>query len=118
MELRKIMELKSFAVAGDTVNPQKFAYKIKAAMSEKGYTVFAVGKELKSFNDIEEEIDVIDLCINPIKGLELMKQCKKACKCVVLQPGSESEELVNYLEQNKIPYINSCLLVGLKKYVK
>ena len=49
MELKEIMALSRFAVLGDTLNPEKYAYKIKHALLEKGYTVYPVGKELASF---------------------------------------------------------------------
>lgn len=117
MELKEIMQQKNFAVLGDTLNPEKFAYKIKTKMKEAGYTVYAVGKELESLNEIEEEIDVIDLCIHPVKGLKLLKENKKSFKCIVIQPGAENEELIQWLDQEKIPYIHGCLLVGLSTYV-
>lgn len=117
MELKEIMQQKSFAVLGDTLNPEKFAYKIKTKMNEAGYTVYAVGKELESLNDIQEEIDVIDLCIHPAKGLKLLKENKKSFKCIVIQPGADSEELIQWLDEEKIPYIHGCLLVGLSTYV-
>ena len=78
MELKEIMEQKVFAVVGNTLDGEKYAYKIKKAMLERGYTVYAVGKELASINDVPEEIDIIDLCIHPVKGLALMKACKKS----------------------------------------
>ena len=116
MELKEVMEQKSFVVVGDTLNEEKFAYKIKHAMLENGYEVQCVGKELASINDVEGEIDIIDLCIRSDRGLALMQECKKAFKGVVVQPGAESEELLAWLQEQKIPYIESCLLRGLKQY--
>jgi len=116
MELQEIMRQRVFAVVGNTLDSEKYAYKIKQGMLEKGYTVYAVGKELSSLNDVPEEIDIIDLCIHPAKGLELMRECTKSFKCIVLQPGAESAELVSYLDEKKMPYINGCLLVGLRMF--
>jgi uncharacterized protein len=116
MNLKEVMCQQNFAVVGDTLNEEKYACKIKCGLTEHRYKVFCVGKELSSINDIEEEIDIIDLCINPIKGLALMKECKKPFKCVVIQPGAESTELINYLTANNLPYIEGCLLVGLRMY--
>lgn len=114
MDLQHVMEQKSFVVVGDTLNPEKFACQIKNAMTEAGYKVQCVGKELKSINDAKGDIDVIDLCINPKKGLQLMQECRKSCKCVVLQPGAFDDDLVAYLKEQNIPYIEGCLLVGLR----
>ena len=118
MDLPEIMAQRVFAVAGDTLNPEKYAYKIKQGLLEHGYMVHAVGKEAASFNDIAGEIDIIDLCINPVKGLSLIKDCKKSFKCIVIQPGAESDELLSYLNENKLPYIQGCLLVGLSLYAR
>ena len=118
MDLRWVMEQKSFVVVGDTLNEGKFACKIKRAMADKGYGVQCVGSELSSINDTEGEIDVIDLCIRPDRGLALMKECAKAFKGVVIQPGAQSPELIDWLKAQEIPYIESCLLVGLRMYGK
>ncbi|MFI3244175.1 MAG: CoA-binding protein [Akkermansia sp.] len=116
MELREIMQQKRFAVVGDTLNESKYAAIIKNAMMDRGYTVYPVGKELASLNDIEGDIDIIDLCINPIKGLKLIKECTKAYQCIVIQPGASNEDMLQYFEEHNIPYIDACLLVGLKLY--
>ena len=48
MDLEQIMQMNTFAVVGDTLNPEKYAYKIKEGLLEQGYTVYSVGKELAS----------------------------------------------------------------------
>lgn len=116
MNLKEVMCEQSFAVVGDTLNEEKYACKIKYGLIEHGYTVYCVGKELYSLNDIESDIDIIDLCINPVKGLALIRECKKPFKCIVIQPGAESAELKSYLTENKLPFLEGCLLVGLSMY--
>ena len=116
MTLKEVMSKERFAVVGDTLNPEKYACKIKEAMLRAGYTVYAVGKELESLNDIPDEIDIIDLCINPAKGLKLMQECQKSFECIVIQPGAESDELKAYLDEKNMPYIEDCLLIGLADF--
>ena len=118
MDLVEIMQQQVFVIVGDTVNEEKYAYKIKRDMLEKDYTVYGVGKELSSINDINEEIDIIDLCTNAEKGLQIIKNKKKSFKYIVIQPGAEGENLISYLEENNMPYVKSCLLVGLKLFGK
>lgn len=118
MNLREVMSQSRFAVLGDTLNPDKYAYKIKESMLAHGYTVYPVGVELSSLNDIEGDIDIIDLCIRPSKGLELLKECKKPYKCVVIQPGASDAALLAYLDEHQIPYLDGCLLVGLRLHAK
>lgn len=116
MDLKEIMAQRVFAVAGDTLNEEKYAYKIKQGLLAQGYTVYCVGKELKSFNDIPGDIDIIDMCIHPAKGLALIKECSKDFKCIVIQPGAESGELLEYLDERGLPYLQGCVLVGLSVY--
>ena len=85
-------------------------------MANNGYDVQCVGKELASINDAEGEVDIVDLCIHPVKGLELLKACEKPFKSVVLQPGAGSDEIRAYLTEQQIPFIDGCLLVGLAAF--
>ena len=66
----------------------------------------------------DNEIDIIDLCIHPVKGLKLLQECRKSFKCIVIQPGAESAEIFAYLKEKNLPYVESCLLVGLSLYTK
>ena len=116
MDLREIMEQKVFVVVGDTLNESKYACIIKNRLLDQKYQVYCVGKELASINEVEDEIDVVDLCIHPAKGICLLKEMNKQVKCVLIQPGAESEEIFAYLKQEKIPYVEGCVLVGLKLY--
>lgn len=116
MDLKEVMEYKNIVVVGNTINEEKYAYKIKKALLEKQYNVQSVGKELQSINDVSFDIDVLDLCINPNLGLKLLQENKKEIKIVVIQPGAESKEIIDYLEQSKIDYIEACLLLGLSLY--
>lgn len=118
MDLKEVMEQKNFALLGDTINEKKTAYEIKHRMAENGYTVYSVGKELTSINDIPGEIDVIDLCIHPVKGLPLLKECIKDFKTVVIQPGAGDDTIFDYLKSENIPYIEGCLLLGLSMFKK
>ena len=118
MELKEVMNQKSFAIVGDTLNEEKFAYKIKHKMISNGYTVHCVGKELESINDIPGDIDIIDLCIHPEKGLKLMQECTRPFKSIVIQPGAESDRLISYLQEMNYEYIQGCLLVGLSLFVE
>ncbi len=118
MNLKEIMAQQRFAVLGDTINPEKYACKIKEGLLDKGYTVYSVGKELNSLNEIEGDIDIIDLCIHPAKGLKLLQENRKPFKCIVVQPGASDEALMAYLKEQNLPYLDGCLLVGLSLYAK
>lgn len=118
MDLKEIMNYKNFVVVGNTIKDGKKAKEIKEKLLLNGYNVYSVYKELESINDIKDDIDIIDLCINPNLGINYIKECKKKFKCVLIQPGAESEELINYLKNNNIDYKEGCALVGLSLYKK
>ncbi len=116
MNLKEIMQFNNFVVLGNTIRSDKYAYKIKKGLTDTGYTVCGVGKELTSINEVPFEIDVLDLCIHPNLGIELLKENKKKIKVVVIQPGAESNEIKEFLTKEKIEYVEACLLVGLRLY--
>ena len=116
MDPSEIMRQQTFAVVGDSLNSEKYAVKIKEGLLSQGYTVYAVGKELPSLNDIPGDIDNIDLCIRPDRGLALLQENRKPFRCIVLQPGADSPELIRWLEEQHLPYIHGCLLVGMRLY--
>lgn len=116
MDLKQVMEYNNIVVVGNTINEDKYAYKIKQALLSKGYNVQSVGKELQSINDVDFDIDVLDLCINPNLGISLLKENKKEVKIVVIQPGAESAEIIQFLQENNIQYIEACLLLGISLY--
>ncbi|QTQ14435.1 CoA-binding protein [Treponema parvum] len=118
MDLKTIMQQQNFVVLGNTVNPEKYAYKIKHGLLEKGYTAYGVSKEFSSINEISGDIDVIVFCINAVLGLKLIKECKKQFKYAVIQPGAESEDLLQYLKNSNIDFIEGCVLVGMSLYPK
>lgn len=78
--------------------------------------MYSVGKELASLNEIPGDLDIIDLCIHPAKGIKLLQECKKPFRCIVIQPGAESPEILQYLQEQNLPYIEGCLLVGMRLY--
>lgn len=118
MELKEIMNESTFVVLGNTIDEEKYAYKIKHKLLEKGYKVYSVSKELKSINDVDADNFILDLCINPFKGLEYLKENKKSIKAVLIQPGAESDEIKNFLNEKGIPYLEGCALVGISLYRK
>ena len=116
MTLENVMKLNNFVVVGNTVNEEKYAYKIKEGLINAGYKVECVGKELASINDVKMEIDVLDLCINPNLGIKLLEENNKNVKVVIIQPGAESAEIIAFLRANNIDFIEGCLLLALSLY--
>lgn len=115
MTLKEIMNYKNFCVIGDTLNEEKYAYKIKNELLKNNYNVTTFYKD-GSLNNIKD-LEVVNLVINPVLGLKFIIECSKEIKAVLIQPGADSLELIQYLENKKIPYLKGCSLIGLKEYI-
>lgn len=116
LDLRDVMKKDRFAVVGNTLAPEKYAYKIKEELLAAGYTVHGVGYELETLDQVPGELEVVDLCIRPERGLALLHACRKPIGCVVIQPGAGSDEIRELLTRRGIPFLDGCLLVGLRLY--
>lgn len=119
MEARELIKEKSWVVIGDVTNSTKYAYKILEKFKLKGRTVVGVhprGGEgvYMNLKEVPYKIDAIDLCINPILGLEFIREAKEiGITKVLIQPGAESDEIINYCNENNIVAIRGCALVEL-----
>ncbi|MCC5424582.1 CoA-binding protein [Clostridium botulinum] len=124
MKVYDFLDYKNWAVAGSVLSEDKYAYKIFNRLKEKGYNVVGIkpGVEEKDvFNNIRDipyNIEVLDLCINPIKGLDIVKEASKlGINKILIQPGAESNEIINFCRENNINAIEGCALVELSKLV-
>ncbi|WP_055669911.1 CoA-binding protein [Desnuesiella massiliensis] len=122
MEAKELMKYKNWAVAGDVLNSSKYAYKILNRLTEAGYNVRGVnpkddqGAVCKSLKEVPFEVEVLDLCIHPSKGIDIVKQAKGlGIKNVLIQPGAESEDILSFCRENEITAIEGCALVELSR---
>lgn len=121
MLAKNFLEFKNWCVIGDVGNETKYAYRILNKLKENGYNVVGVNSRggesiYKSLSEVPYDIEVIDLCINPIKGIDFIKEVKKlSINKVLIQPGAESEEILKFCKENNIEAIEGCALVELSK---
>lgn len=108
MILDEMMNCKNFVVVGKTTDEEKFACKIKNILLKNNYKVYSIPYETKTFDEVLFDNFIIDLCINPIKGLEILKSCNKRVFGVIIQPGAESDDIISYLKDSSIPYVLGC----------
>lgn len=120
MKAQDLMNYKNWVVVGDVLNSSKYAYKILHKLKDNGYNVSGVnpkakdGDICKSLKEVSYKIEVIDLCINPSLGIEIAKEAKiLGIKYILIQPGAESEEILNFCRDNEIIAIEGCALVEL-----
>ncbi|KYH34586.1 hypothetical protein CLTEP_15140 [Clostridium tepidiprofundi DSM 19306] len=120
MKASEMLDYKNWAVVGSVTNNMKYAYKILFALKNSGYTVKGVNPRAKedeickSLSEVDYKIDVLDLCINPKVGIEIVKEAKElGIDKILIQPGAESEEILNYCKENNITAVQGCALVEL-----
>lgn len=123
MEAQQLLNYENWVVAGDVLNSEKYACRILNSLKKAGFNVVGVNPRVdnpevyKSLKDIKHFIDVIDLCINPIAGLNIVKQAKELkIDKVLIQPGAESSDILDYCRGNGITAIEGCALVELSYY--
>jgi uncharacterized protein len=125
MNAHDFMNYKSWAVAGDVLNSSKYAYKILNSLKGAGYNTVGVNPRASSeevYKSLIEavnnagNVEVLDLCINSKSGIEIVREAKElGIKYVLIQPGAESEEILNYCADNGIIAIEGCALVELSR---
>lgn len=121
MLAKNFLEFKNWCVIGDVGNEKKYAYRILNKLKENGYNVVGVNSRgddgiYKSLSEVPYDIEVIDLCINPIRGIEFIKEVKElSINKVLIQPGAESEEILKFCNENNIEAIEGCALVELSR---
>ena len=112
------------AVLGASNNTERYSNKAVKLLVEKNHTVFPVHPTLtnidglnvyNTMDSIDERIDTLSVYISPLKIGPLINDIIKLNPHrVILNPGTESDELENNLARNNIPFVKACTLVLLK----
>lgn len=119
MNIEELMKLKNWVVIGDVAKEYKYAHKILNKFKLKNYNVSGVHPKggdgiYTKLKDVPYKIEAMDLCINAKQGIEFMKEANElGIKNVLIQPGAESNEILNYCRENGINVIENCALVQL-----
>ena len=122
MNASEFLDYKNWVVAGDVLTSSKYAYKILNALKRDGFNVVGVNPSVtnvdvyKSLHDVLYKIEILDLCINPYKGIKIVKEAHELkIDKILIQPGAESYDLLNFCKANGIEAIEGCALVELSK---
>lgn len=118
------MNSENVAVLGASNKTERYSYKALNMLMDKGHRVFPVHPVLESINrqkvypslrDIDEEIQTLTVYVGPQRVSPLIKEILELRpRRVILNPGTESEELKAALEGASIPYMEACTLVLLR----
>lgn len=120
---RDTLEMKNWAVVGATNKKNKYGYKIVKILDENDYNVYPINPSLdeidgikvyENLSEIEDDIDVVDIVVNPQIGKHVMKEVNKlGINYVWLQPGTRSDEIRDFAEENGIKIVESCVYATL-----
>jgi predicted CoA-binding protein len=115
---KEILQCTNWAVVGDVLNPSKPAAQVVSSLKQHGRTVHLVnprddtGQCVAGVSDIGEPIDVVNLCINHVAGLKQIDQMVElGIKKVFIQPGAQSDAILQRCEENDIEVFQGCVMV-------
>ena len=118
-----MLSKKVWAVAGANQDPEKFGNKIYCRLKDKGYKVYAVNpiyekvgadtcyKNLSSLPEIPE---VIDIVVTSKRAKPIIEEAAKlGIKYIWFQPNTYDQELLNFVNELGLTYVQDCVLVSL-----
>jgi predicted CoA-binding protein len=111
-----------FAVIGVSRNPAKYGHQVYKDLKEAGYVVYAVNPNIDeilgdrcyhSLSELPEMPDVVDTVVPPAVTEKVVTECKElGIARVWMQPGSESEQALNFCTRNNIKVVHDvCVMV-------
>lgn len=117
---------KTYAVVGASDNQEKYGFKVLNDLVQGGYRVFPVNpkggeilglKVYSEIKDIPEKVDYVIFVVPPeITKKVLVDILDLGIKDIWLQPGSESQEVIEYCQNNNLNCIHdACIMVERKK---
>ena len=126
MTTKKVVEeflaQKNIAVVGVSRKKTKFGNAIYRELKQKGYNVFAVNPNMSEFEgdicysdllSIPEKVYAVVINVPPVQTEKVVMEANEAgIRKVWLQQGSQSDEAINYCEENGIDLVsNECILM-------
>jgi uncharacterized protein len=111
------------AIIGATSDRGRWANKAIRAFARQGYTVYPVNPNeqeiegLKCYPSIKEvpgSPDKISMYVRPAVGLKLLSDiAQKGCKELWLNPGTESDQVVEEAERLGLNVVQACSIIGV-----
>jgi predicted CoA-binding protein len=123
-----IRDMKSVAVIGASNDRSKFGNKAVRAYLKQGYTVYPVnpkGEEIegqatfKSIRDVPVRPDLISVYVPPVLVMRMLADiADKGCEELWLNPGTESEEVIEEATRLGLNPIVACSILGVGEHPK
>lgn len=116
-------ERKTIAIVGASTDRSKFGNKAVRAYVEIGYDVYPVNPKedmieglrvYRSVLEIPVKLDMVSLYVPPAVGMKLLNDvAKKGCTELWLNPGSESDELIERATELRLNTVCACSIVAV-----
>jgi len=114
------------AVVGASRSPDKYGYRVYKDLKEAGYKAYPVNPSAEeilgdkcypTLDSLPAKPDAVDLVVPPKVTEEIVRTCKKlGITKVWMQPGSESDEAIQFCEGNGIEVVHGrCIMIERKK---
>jgi predicted CoA-binding protein len=111
-----------FAVIGVSRNPAKYGHQVYRDLRTAGYRVYAVNPHVAevlgdrcypSLHALPEKPDVVNTVVPPAVTETIVAECKAlGIDKVWMQPGSESEEAIEFCRRNNIKVVfGACVML-------
>ncbi len=125
--IKKILDRKNIiAVVGASRNPEKYGHQVYKELKTAGYKVYPVNPNTKEIlgdraypdlHSLPVKPDIVNIVVPPKVTQETVKTCRElSIKTVWMQPGSESEQAINFCKTNDIDVIHGvCIMIERKK---
>ena len=112
----------TIAVVGASDDPAKYGSRIYRDLKAKGFTVFGVNPNREtvdgdrasaSLGNLPEPPTIVNLVVPPPSTLRVLEKCKElGLMNVWVQPGAESDEVIDFLDAEGFNYLaNACIMV-------
>lgn len=114
----------SYALVGATTNKDKYGYRVIKDLSDAGFKIVGVNPKYQdidgikiypSLKDTQPKPDVVIFVVPPEVGLKVLDEAAElGINKVWFQPGAESEEIKQKLNQLKLEVVadGSCIMVA------
>ena len=125
--INRVLDKKTvIAVVGASRNPEKYGHQVYKDLKTAGYRVYPVNPNAREilgdrvYPDLKSlpvKPDVVNIVVPPKVTEETVKTCRElGIKTVWMQPGSESEQAIDFCKTNNIDVIHGvCIMIESKK---
>ncbi len=111
-------------ILGASKKRERFSNKAVRAYLKKGYEVFPVNPNydeiegIKVYHSLSElpvdKVDIVSVYVNPSIGITMIDEIiRLKPKRVMLNPGSESKEIIDRLRKAKVDVVVGCSILSL-----